>query len=518
MLIDEIRAGETDTLEFKRDVPSDKMRLLKTACAFANCNGGRIVVGVDDDRTVVGVDEMSAFKLADQLVDTISNGCEPLVPASSEIATADGKTVIVLTIQMGLHCPYHVKSAGVENGTFVRVGATSRCADEDSLKELEIIGRGRSFDAMACRGLDVSQSEISRLCTKMYRLARANCDDDVERRKIRRVGKVQLEDWNILVRSGDKLLPSHAFALLVGARKFHAELKCGFFKGTTRATFIDRKEYAGSILDQIDEAYEFVLAKLNRGMKIVGTRRKDVYEIPPSAIRELIVNAVVNRLYVNPRAMAITVAVYEDRVEVTSPGGLPHGMSLEMMGSGHSRSRNKALALAFKYMNFIEEWGSGIPRIQELLSKAGLPPLVVENGGMDVRFTVWRKPRESDAGSGCGLDTAEVVGTTMKAPTSTVKTTMKTTMKVPTPTVKTTTKVQPSTMKTTTGNVVGADTTVGCILVALRESPSITLEGLALKCGLTRDGVFWNLRRLKAKGVVRRVGSARGGHWEVLTP
>ena len=86
MLIDEIRAGETDTLEFKRDVPSDKLRLLKTACAFANCNGGRIVVGVDDDRSVIGVDEMSAFRLADQLVDMISNGCEPQVPVFSEIA------------------------------------------------------------------------------------------------------------------------------------------------------------------------------------------------------------------------------------------------------------------------------------------------------------------------------------------------------------------------------------------------------------------------------------------------
>ena len=104
-----------------------------------------------------------------------------------------------------------------------------------------------------------------------------------------------------------------------------------------------------------------VLDQLNRGMEIVGTRRRNVYEIPSSVIRELIVNAIVHRLYVNPRAMVITVAVYEDWVEVTSPGGLPHGMSLEMMCTGHSRSRNKALALAFKYMNFIEEWGSGIP-------------------------------------------------------------------------------------------------------------------------------------------------------------
>ena len=79
-LAEEIANGETTELEFKRDVPSEKLKLLKTAVAFANCNGGRIVVGVDDDRTVVGVDEMGAFRLADQLIDTISNDCVPQVP------------------------------------------------------------------------------------------------------------------------------------------------------------------------------------------------------------------------------------------------------------------------------------------------------------------------------------------------------------------------------------------------------------------------------------------------------
>ena len=97
------------------------------------------------------------------------------------------------------------------------------------------------------------------------------------------------------------------------------------------------------------------------------------------------------RLYINPRAMPVTVALYDDRLEITSPGGLPHGMTVDMMLSGHSRSRNKSLALAFRYMNLIEEWGSGIPRIQERLKRAGLPSLTIENNGMDLRFVIWRK-------------------------------------------------------------------------------------------------------------------------------
>ena len=403
-LAEEIANGETAELEFKRDVPSEKLKLLKTAVAFANCNGGRIVVGVDDDRTVVGVDEMGAFRLADQLIDTISNDCVPQVPVTSEIATVDGKTVIVLTVQMGLHCPYYVKSLAKENGTFVRVGATSRVVGEDALRELEFVGAGKNFDSMVCRGLETTKTEIDRLCRRMYREARANCDSEAERRKVKKVTAAQLEDWGILVRTGNRLLPTHAFALLTGARRFHAEVKCGLFRGTTRSIFIDRKEFEGPVLDQIEEAFDFVVSKINVGMKIVGTRRHNVYEIPLDAIRELIVNAVVHRLYINPRAMAIFVALYDDRLEITSPGGLPHGMTLEMMMSGHTKSRNKALALAFRYMNIIEDWGSGIRRIQGLLADAGLKPLTAEVSGLDLRITIWRKQAND-----CGLKTVQSV-------------------------------------------------------------------------------------------------------------
>lgn len=390
MLIDEIKAGETESLEFKRDVPTNALKILKTACAFANGNGGCIVVGVDDDATIVGVDELGAFRLADQIVDRISNACEPQIPVSSEVATVEGKTVVLLRVQMGLHGPYYVKSLSKEQGTFVRVGATSRVADEDTVKELELVGCGRCFDSMVCRGLSVAKTEIDRLCSRMYRLARANCDSEAEKRKVKKVTPVQLEDWGVLVRSGNRLLPSHAFALLVGARSFHAEVRCGFFRGTTRANFIDQKDFQGSVLDQLEQAYGFVLSKLNCSLQIVGTQSRNVYEIPPDAIRELLVNAVVHRLYVNPRAADIMVAVYDDRVEVTSPGGLPHGLTLKMMMTGHSRSRNKALALAFRYMRFIESWGSGIPRIQAKLLERGLKPLAVENNGLDMRFTIWR--------------------------------------------------------------------------------------------------------------------------------
>ena len=128
MLLDDIETGETDVLEFKRDIPDDHLKFLKTAVAFANCNGGRIVFGVDDDRSVVGVDSLGAFRLADRVVDAFSNSCVPQIAVSTEVDTVAGKTVVVVAIPMGMSCPYYVKSLGKENGTFVRVGAHTRHA------------------------------------------------------------------------------------------------------------------------------------------------------------------------------------------------------------------------------------------------------------------------------------------------------------------------------------------------------------------------------------------------------
>ena len=124
-----------------------------------------------------------------------------------------------------------------------------------------------------------------------------------------------------------------------------------------RQVFIDRREYTGPLWKQIDEAFQFVLRNIHLGATIVGIYRQDVYEIPPDAIRELIINAMVHRSYLDHGT--IQVAVYDNRLEITSPGKLPMGQTMERMKEGYSKIRNEALAHAFAYMNLIEHWGSG---------------------------------------------------------------------------------------------------------------------------------------------------------------
>ena len=194
------------------------------------------------------------------------------------------------------------------------------------------------------------------------------------------------------------------------------------FKGTTKAIFVDRREYTGPLWEQIDEAFQFVLRNIHLGATIVGIYRQDIYEIPPDAIRELIINAMVHRSYLDHGM--IQVAVYDNRLEITSPGKLPMGQTLERMKEGYSKIRNEALAHAFAYMNLIEHWGSGIPRIIDKVKAAGLREPEFIGGEVDLRINIYRgQVASNDFNSAKKVpDTArEVPDTTGKVPDTTKK-------------------------------------------------------------------------------------------------
>ena len=201
-------------------------------------------------------------------------------------------------------------------------------------------------------------------------------------------GRQQLRSWGILIERDGKDYPSNAFAILTGNGGLHVATQCGVFKGTTKAVFVDRREYTGPLWEQIDEAFQFVLRNIHLGATIVGIYRQDVYEIPPDAIRELIINAMVHRSYLDHGT--IQVAVYDNRLEITSPGKLPMGQTMERMKEGYSKIRNEALAHAFAYMNLIEHWGSGIPRIIDKVKAAGLQEPEFIGGEVDLRINIYR--------------------------------------------------------------------------------------------------------------------------------
>ena len=161
----------------------------------------------------------------------------------------------------------------------------------------------------------------------------------VQKESVKEVGRQQLRSWGILIERDGKDYPTNAYAILTGAGAFHTATQCGVFKGSTKEVFVDRREYDGPIWEQIEQAFQYVLRNIHLGANIVGIYRQDVYEIPPDAIRELIINAAVHRSYLDHGN--IQIAIYDDRLEITSPGKLPMGQTLERMKEGYSQILSK---------------------------------------------------------------------------------------------------------------------------------------------------------------------------------
>ena len=195
---------------------------------------------------------------------------------------------------------------------------------------------------MQCLGLSVTEEDIEALCASLTKTAKDNAEDP---EKVKTVTEKQLLQWGVLAEQDGQLVPINAYAILTGNTAVRSVVQCGVFKGTTKAVFVDRREFAGTPQELIEESYQYVLRNIHMGARFKGVYRQDVYEIPPDAIRELIVNAIVHRSYIDHSS--IQIAIYDNRLEITSPGRLPMGQTIERMKQGYSKIRNEALASAF---------------------------------------------------------------------------------------------------------------------------------------------------------------------------
>jgi len=285
--------------------------------------------------------------------------------------TIDGKTIVIVEISAGRQKPYYIKQDGITDGVYMRVSGTSRKADRAMTQEMYYESEGRSYDAVIRKDCTVSDEEIDKLCSDMKGVALANCKNAAQRQSVKNVTKNVLLNWGVLAEDEDgSIHPTNAYIYLTGQDTFLSKIQCGMFKGTTRAVFLDKRDYEGPLWQQAEEAFQFVLRNIRLGARIEGLYRQDIYELPPDSIRELIMNAVMNCSFL--QSSHIQVAIYDDRLEITSPGGLMPGVTIDRMKKGYSQIRNRALAHAFNYMNLIEGWGTGIPRLFREMKEYGL--------------------------------------------------------------------------------------------------------------------------------------------------
>lgn len=273
MTIDEIIQGESKNVEFKAALPKDSERYVKTIIAFANTQGGKLIIGIDDKtRKVVGIDGDILFPLMDSIANAVSDSCVPQIVPNIEPQTVNGKTVIVVTVAPGPNRPYHLKSRGIAAGTFIRVAGTSRPAHPEKIKELEMEGARISWDELICVGYPVEDDAVASLCTDIMGFReRAGLSGQ-------EVTKKQLINWKLIKEIDGCDAASNAFVLLTSDHFPFSKTQCAVFKGTERDLFLDKRTFTGPIYRQIEEAATFVLRNIRLGATIDGLVRREAYE------------------------------------------------------------------------------------------------------------------------------------------------------------------------------------------------------------------------------------------------
>lgn len=383
--------GEGKNIAFKREIPKRHEKFLKDIVAFSNCTGGKVALGIEDTTNIVyGIGDTNPFKLSDRISNMISDACAPQINPDITIQTLEGQTILVVDVAPGRFRPYYLKAMGKEASAYVRINGTSRPADKRMLQELELEGQRIYYDSMQEIGVGYEEEKALGLCAAMKETALASCKTEDEKADVQDMTIAKLEDMGLLCRAGRGYAPTHAFHLMTDNKVKYAKIQCALFKGTERDEFIDRKEFKGPIYQQIDDAYKFVLRHINRSAQINGIVRRDVYELPVRAIREAITNAVTHRSYLDDSC--IQVSVFDDRLEVLSPGMLYGGLDLQAALQGKSKCRNAAISEAFYYMGIIEAWGTGLGRMQKSCREYGLKEPAIEEFGDGFRVVFYRGP------------------------------------------------------------------------------------------------------------------------------
>ncbi|MBM4046092.1 MAG: hypothetical protein FJ279_13335 [Planctomycetes bacterium] len=376
MIEDLLARDEGKTLEFKENCrPLD--RIVRTAVAFANTAGGTIVIGVKDKtREVTGV----ADPLTDEgrLANAFAESIRPLLIPDIQVQAWRNCQVLVVTVPHAVG-PYFVRSEGPEAGVYVRLGSSNRPAGPDLVAEIRRLARNTFFDEQPCP--EASSEDVD------FRVA-----SELFARVTRPLTPPKRRSLGLVVGHGTREVPSIGAVLLFGKTRGRlfpsATIRCARFLGRDTAKFLDQTEIDEHLPKAVESAVAFIERHTRQGIEIGRVRRRDVPEYPVEAVREAVINAVVHADY-SIGGAGTKIAVFDNRIEITNPGLLPFGLTLEAALAGVSRLRNRVIGRTFRELGLIEQWGSGLGRIVAVCTGAGLRAPCFEELGTNFRVTLF---------------------------------------------------------------------------------------------------------------------------------
>jgi len=474
-----LRTGESFFAEFKEDV--DKS-LAKEIVAFSNSQGGRIFIGVTDSEEIKGIKVTN--KLKSQIFDAARN-CDP--PIEVKLSTYKNK-ILVVEVPEGDKKPYLCSQ-----GFFVRNGPNSQKLSRDEILSFAYTEGKLTFDEQINEDF-IYPDDFDKQKFSDY-LKEANLTDIND-------------DISLLINLGvakkvkNRILLNNAGVLFFAKNpaKFFMTSKvvCAEYQTNDKVNILDRKIYDEGILENIKQAINFVKRRIKIEFEIKTARRKEIPQYPEEAYREVTVNAIMHRDYFD-KSSDIMVEVYRNKIVVFNPGGLVKWLKPEEFGT-ISKTRNPIIASLLSRTIFVEKLGTGINRIRKAMKSSNLP--APEFKFYEHSFYV-------------NLFDRTMIKGAVAEPQKTVE--------------KTGQKIQNLSRKellTLLENKVGSRLVekVGSklvenqlkIVLLILEDEKITKNGMSEILNISDTAVDKNILKLKNLGIIKRVGPAKGGHWEVI--
>lgn len=331
---------ESETIELKEVVVDD---IKKEIIAFANCDGGKLYIGVQDNGTVIGLDNPDSVSL--QISNMVRDAIKPDITMflHYETIVENGKNIVAVDIQRGTDRPYYLAKKGMRpEGVYVRQGYSSVPATVAAIRRMIKETDGDRFEAMR----SLNQELTFEMTKKEFELRQTD------------FGTRQMRTLKLIDHDG---LYSN-LALLLSEQCVHT-IKVAVFQGTDQTIFKDRREFTGSLMQQMNEVYDFIDFRNQTRATIEKLYRIDVRDYPEVAVREALLNLLVHRDY--SFSASAFISIYANRIEFVSIGGLMPGIDLEDVMVGISICRNQDLANVFYRLRLIEAYGTGMGKIMK---------------------------------------------------------------------------------------------------------------------------------------------------------
>ncbi|RIK44524.1 MAG: transcriptional regulator [Chloroflexi bacterium] len=376
---------EVELLECLKNGPQDHIAFLpanasqrtiaETLAALANANGGLVLIGVTAKGVPQKQHDLSSVR--EGVIEATLLTDPPLILPAPQVATSSRGNVVVVQVPPGLPHLYSL------HGSYLtRTAAQNRPLTTPELRRLLLERGDAGFESLPAEGATLADLDPQQVDRYLDRIAVAPDEDPVQ--------TLQARGCVTTAANGD-MTPTIAGILLFGRQPQRfvrsAEIICVRYMGAAMGDEFVRQEITGALADQIRQAEAFVGSNMRRGMKINGLARDETTEYPLAVVREAIVNAVAHRDY-SVRGEGIRLLMFQDRLEVYSPGRLPGHVTLANL-KDERYSRNEAIVAVLSDLGYVERLGYGIDRMIATMQEAGLPEPLFEETTAGFKVTLY---------------------------------------------------------------------------------------------------------------------------------